>query len=248
MATAPGQITLQYFDDDGDPLNAGTITVYAANTTNLSTIYSDAAGTTTDNPKTLDSAGRVDFYIDGVSYDILVKNSAGVTIDTKDDYTVAGGSVATVSSDDTININILADNTEKALTFLEATNEYLNFDTRNAAELVSAEKPFVFGSELRAGTALALGTGYTDVTAARAAQDDVTGYNVITIAPTGATDETYSFTGMTSGNLYIVINIDSQITGIIDGGNLSTSLNVPADEGRWFYSTGTGLYILAPNT
>src|SRR3990167_337345 len=47
-----------------------TVTVYAAGTTTLSTIYSDAAGTAQANPFTATAAGRYFFYADGGRYDL----------------------------------------------------------------------------------------------------------------------------------------------------------------------------------
>ena len=47
-----------------------TVTVYAAGTTTLSTLYSDAAGTSQANPFTATNLGRWFFYADGGRYDI----------------------------------------------------------------------------------------------------------------------------------------------------------------------------------
>ena len=55
-----------------------TITVYDAGTANLSTIYSDPAGTPLANPFTTDSVGRFDFFADMAFYDIQV-SGVGIT-------------------------------------------------------------------------------------------------------------------------------------------------------------------------
>lgn len=89
---------LQSCDSNGSPLNAGTVTVYAATTTTPLSLYSDSAlsvGVT--NPITLDASGRhAMVYIATASYKLLLKNSAGTTIYTHDniDPGVAVGSGA----------------------------------------------------------------------------------------------------------------------------------------------------------
>lgn len=88
----------QQCDSNGVPLGSGTVTVYAAGTTTPLTLYpnSDLTGSTT-NPITLDSSGRHAMaYIATAAYKIVVKNSAGTTIYTRDniDPGVAVGSGA----------------------------------------------------------------------------------------------------------------------------------------------------------
>lgn len=56
----------------GIGVNGATITVYAAGTVTLSTIYSDATGTAKANPFTTDGVGRLSFYADPGLYDIKV--------------------------------------------------------------------------------------------------------------------------------------------------------------------------------
>jgi len=55
-----------------------TITVYEVDTVNLSTIYSDPAGTPLANPFTTDANGRFDFYADQGKYDVQV-SGVGIT-------------------------------------------------------------------------------------------------------------------------------------------------------------------------
>lgn len=75
-----------YFtDNNGDPLNAGTVTTYAAGTTTPLATYSDSALTTPNaNPVVLDSAGRCTMYLSATSYKFVVKDSSGNTIRTAD--------------------------------------------------------------------------------------------------------------------------------------------------------------------
>lgn len=88
----------QQSDSNGVPLNAGTVTVYAATTTTPLSLYSDSALTAgVTNPVTLLADGRHAItYIATASYKIVVKNSAGATIYTRDniDPGVAVGSGA----------------------------------------------------------------------------------------------------------------------------------------------------------
>lgn len=77
----------QWFDNNGDPLNAGTLTFYQAGTSTLLDTYSDVAlATPNSNPLTLDSAGRsaTAIFFSAASYKVVLKTSAGVTIATRD--------------------------------------------------------------------------------------------------------------------------------------------------------------------
>lgn len=90
---------IQQFDNSGNVLNGGSVTVYAANTTTPLTLYSDTGLSTTRlNPITLDSAGRhaICYIAAGTSYKIVVKNSGGSVLYTRDniDPGVAVGSGA----------------------------------------------------------------------------------------------------------------------------------------------------------
>jgi len=61
-----------------------TITVYDVNTSDLSTIYSDPAGTAKDNPFTTDANGRFSFYADQGKYDIQVSGTGIITYKLED--------------------------------------------------------------------------------------------------------------------------------------------------------------------
>ena len=98
MAIAVISSFIQQCDSNGVPLNAGTIDVYAAGTTTPLSLYSDSAlSVAATNPITLDSSGRHAItYIATASYKLVLKNSAGTTIYTRDniDPGVAVGSGA----------------------------------------------------------------------------------------------------------------------------------------------------------
>jgi len=134
----------QFFDSDGDVLAGGKIYTYEAGTSNNKATYptfDDAvAGTNANaNPVVLDSEGRAQIWLTNGGYKIVKKTSGDVAVgnDWDDVYAFGSGNITVVSdSDDTIDINILADNQAKALTFLESTNEYLNFNTTNNSEAV----------------------------------------------------------------------------------------------------------------
>lgn len=98
MAIAVITSFTQQCDQNGVPLNAGTVTVYAAGTTTPLTLYpnSDLTGSA-NNPVTLDASGRHDMrYIATAAYKVVVKNSAGTPVYTRDniDPGVAVGSGA----------------------------------------------------------------------------------------------------------------------------------------------------------
>lgn len=67
-------------DKHGEALRSVTVSVYAAGTTNLSTIYSDNGTTTKTNPMTTSSDGIYDFYASNGAYDITFARS-GYTFD-----------------------------------------------------------------------------------------------------------------------------------------------------------------------
>lgn len=74
-------------DSSGNPLSGGSVTIEVAGTTTLINNYtaSDLSGSPASNPITLDSAGRHDMrYIALQAYKIIVKNSSGSTIYTRD--------------------------------------------------------------------------------------------------------------------------------------------------------------------
>ncbi len=103
MATLAPYTFQQYFDDDGAPLNAGTVTAYTAGTTDKKDIYSAADGVTAlSNPFTLASDGRTTFFLGEGTYDFLIKDSAGNTLDTKDDVSGTGGGGASLQTVATI--------------------------------------------------------------------------------------------------------------------------------------------------
>jgi hypothetical protein len=78
----------QFFDNNGDPLNGGTVTVYDAGTTTPRAIYTDTAlSVAATNPVPLDSAGRPTqgvIYTAAGAYKLLLKNSASSTLRTED--------------------------------------------------------------------------------------------------------------------------------------------------------------------
>jgi len=96
MASLAPYIFNQYFNDDGTPNNAGTITAYAAGTTTLKDTFTAADGLTANaNPFTLGTDGRVKFYLETGSYDFVIKNSDG---DVLDSITSVSGSTGSGSN------------------------------------------------------------------------------------------------------------------------------------------------------
>ena len=68
-----------------------TVTVYAATTTESSTIYSDSAGTAKSNPFATDINGRFSFYANPGEYDIQVSGAA-INTYTLEDVSIVGTS------------------------------------------------------------------------------------------------------------------------------------------------------------
>jgi hypothetical protein len=79
-------------DNNGLQLAGGKVYTYAASTTTPLATYVDNDGVTANqNPGTLDSSGRIDLWFQvGLSYKVIVKTSAGVTLKTVDGVGVAG--------------------------------------------------------------------------------------------------------------------------------------------------------------
>lgn len=88
---APAIPRLQFVDSSGNPLAAGSVTVYLAGTTTSTNTWQDAGLTTLNsNPVTLDGSGAATIWLSAAtSYKFLVKNSAGTTVATIDN--ISGG-------------------------------------------------------------------------------------------------------------------------------------------------------------
>lgn len=77
-------IKMQFFDDNGDPLNGGKIYSYEVGTTTAKATYTDSAGDTANaNPVVCDSAGRASIWLNGPTK-LILKTSADVTVYTVD--------------------------------------------------------------------------------------------------------------------------------------------------------------------
>jgi hypothetical protein len=84
---------IQWFDANGDPLSAGTLTTYESLTTTLKDTYTTYTGAVKhSNPITLDAAGRAEIWLGDGAYTFLLKDSAGATIWSMDGITGQGGS------------------------------------------------------------------------------------------------------------------------------------------------------------
>jgi hypothetical protein len=89
MATgALAPLPLQWFDNAGAPLAGGSLTWTLAGTTTATPVYSNidlAVGHLHSAPVVLDSSGRATVYlVRGIGYRVVVKDSAGVTVETID--------------------------------------------------------------------------------------------------------------------------------------------------------------------
>jgi hypothetical protein len=88
MAISVLNPTSQFFDNAGDPLNGGTVTVQDAGTTDARAIYTDTAlSSSATNPIPLDAYGRPTqgmIYTAATAYKLIGKSSAGTTLWTRD--------------------------------------------------------------------------------------------------------------------------------------------------------------------
>lgn len=120
----------QYFDDSGNPLAGGLVYSYIAGTSTLQSTYTGASGGTANaNPVVLDSNGRAAIWLDPtLSYKLVIKTSAGVTIKTVD--TIAGSAasgIPTWNANTTYSMgNIVADGSGYGLLYVSLQNSNLN--------------------------------------------------------------------------------------------------------------------------
>lgn len=78
-------------DADNKPISGGKLRIYDADTTNLSSVYSNPGLTVgLTNPVVADSAGRLPpIFIAAGTYDLALLTAADASVDAFDDYTVA---------------------------------------------------------------------------------------------------------------------------------------------------------------
>lgn len=76
-------IVTQFFDNNGDPLSAGSVYTYSAGTTNLLATFTTPAGDIQNtNPIILDAAGKADIYISpNTNYKFVVYDKDGVLLE-----------------------------------------------------------------------------------------------------------------------------------------------------------------------
>lgn len=96
----------QTLDNNGDPLNGGTIESYEAGTTTPKDTFTDETGSTANtNPIVLDSAGRADIWLDVGEYKFVLKDSSGNLIKTVDNISgVTTGDAVSYDISTTTNI------------------------------------------------------------------------------------------------------------------------------------------------
>jgi hypothetical protein len=82
----------QFLDASGAPLVGGKVYTYAAGTTTPQATYTTSAGTVPNaNPVILNARGEADIWYDnGVSYKVVLRDSADATIWTVDNIVIAG--------------------------------------------------------------------------------------------------------------------------------------------------------------
>lgn len=91
---------IQFFDNNGDPLNGGLLYTYAAGTTTPKATFTTAAGDVSNaNPIVLDSSGRAVIFIDG-AYKFRLETSTGALVretDNIDSFEVASASATAIN-------------------------------------------------------------------------------------------------------------------------------------------------------
>lgn len=75
----------QAFDDNGDPLDGGLLYTYASGTSTPAVTWTDGDLLVPNtNPIVLTTGGRYQIYLGPTSYKFILKNAAGVVVDTTD--------------------------------------------------------------------------------------------------------------------------------------------------------------------
>jgi len=105
----------QFLDASGAPLVGGKVYTYAAGTTTPQATYTTSAGTVPNaNPVILNARGEADIWYDnGVSYKVVLRDSADATIWTVDNIVISG-SMATQNAN---NVNITGGTIGSGVTF-----------------------------------------------------------------------------------------------------------------------------------
>jgi hypothetical protein len=82
---------VQFFDNNGDPLNGGKAYFYQAGTSTPQNTYTDSSlSVANTNPVILDAAGRaVIYFLQTPAYKLVLKTSADVTLYTQDNISPA---------------------------------------------------------------------------------------------------------------------------------------------------------------
>lgn len=90
---------VQYFDDDGTPLNGGKVYFYEPGLPDLKDTYTDEGGlTASTNPVILDAFGRAEIWLNG-TYDVQLDRSNDTTVWTVDNVSSAGAATTTTISE-----------------------------------------------------------------------------------------------------------------------------------------------------
>lgn len=129
MATLSPYIFNQFFDDNGDPLNAGEVFAYAANTLDDKDTFTTAAGTVANtNPIILSVGGRKPIYLEAGAYDFVLKDSLGNTLDTVNDVQASSTGSGSFSSSTVETIADLSALTAGFTDFVEVSGYYAKGD------------------------------------------------------------------------------------------------------------------------
>jgi hypothetical protein len=128
---------VQFFDDNGDPLNGGKLYTYQAGTeTPKATYTTAAAGVQNANPVELDAAGRAVIFLSG-SYKFRLETSAGALVKETDNVTAFGvtsGSANSsgVNQESGTTYELVASDNSLIVEFTGSSNATWSFDDASA--------------------------------------------------------------------------------------------------------------------
>lgn len=173
----------QFLDNDGDPLTAGTLTYYAAGTTDLIDVYmDDEAVAAHTNPVDLNSAGLLEnpVYIDdGADFKEVISDDSSPLV-TQDDYTVNALSGATPETFSLPKRTVVEVGDDLTLTTTHR-GYTLNVDAGSSSRVISLDEVGDWANGHNVIIRHAAGTA--DITVTPAGDDTINGDSSYTIEP-----------------------------------------------------------------